>query len=116
MATRENRETDISIVVGRSGTIRRRERRRYGKAIKPRKLLFPNYLLETQRPEHVRKKGWLGSWAEREVGEEIAEQAGPNAGLESMAIVAVGLWSREFGLYNWRPISEIIWQLFGAKF
>jgi len=31
----------------------------------------------------------LGYWAEREAGEEIAEEATPSAGLERMATVAV---------------------------
>jgi cohesin complex subunit SCC1 len=41
-------------------------------------------------PIRVRgKRGLWGDWAEREAGGEIAEEAGPSAGLESMATVAV---------------------------
>jgi cohesin complex subunit SCC1 len=41
-------------------------------------------------PIRVRgKRGLWGDWAEREAGGEIAEEAGPSAGLESMATVTV---------------------------
>jgi hypothetical protein len=66
MATRENRETDIRIVVGRLGMIRRRERCRYGEARKPRTLLFPNYVSEFQRSEHIRTKAdWVTGLSEK---------------------------------------------------